>query len=76
VSIGDVIEAIAEVVPASAGSITFDDVGLPFPEEADSGSFADVVPGFETTPLAEGVRTTVERFRALVADGILTAPAT
>jgi nucleoside-diphosphate-sugar epimerase len=76
VSISDVIEAIAEVVPGSAGTIAFDDVALPFPEEADSGSFADVVPGFETTPLGEGVRTTVERFRALASDGILTAPAT
>jgi hypothetical protein len=32
------------------------------------------VPGFAVTPLAEGVRSTIERFRALLADGVLVPP--
>jgi UDP-glucuronate 4-epimerase len=76
VSIPEVIEAIAEAAPESAGSIAFEDVRLPFPAEADSSSFDDVVPGFVSTPLRDGVRSTVERFRALLASGVLPTPST
>jgi nucleoside-diphosphate-sugar epimerase len=76
VTVPEVIDAIADAVPASAGTIGYEDVRLPFPEEADSGSFDTVVPGFEPTPLADGVRSTVDRFRALLSDGLLLAPAT
>jgi len=72
VSIQEVIDAIAEAVPGAA--IGFEDTPLPFPEDADAGSFADLVPGFTTTPLREGVRSTVERFRALLADGRISTP--
>ncbi len=66
-----------EAAPESAGTIAFDDaVRLPFPEEPDSGSFASVVAGFAPTPLDEGVRETVERFRSLLAGGVLLAPST
>ncbi len=61
------IDAIGEAAPESVGSIGFEDVRLPFPEEADSGSFAELVPGFVPTPLAEGVRSTIERFDSLLA---------
>src|SRR5262249_47048362 len=62
VSIPEVIAAIAEAAPASAGTIGFEDTRLPFPEELDTGSFAEFLPGFTTTPLGQGVRSTVERF--------------
>jgi nucleoside-diphosphate-sugar epimerase len=75
VRIPDVIDAIAGAVPASAGTIGFEDVRLPFPDEADGASFGLLVRGFTTTPLAEGVRSTVERFRALLAEGRIAAPA-
>ncbi|HEX4521512.1 MAG TPA: NAD(P)-dependent oxidoreductase [Gaiellaceae bacterium] len=74
VSVTDVIAAIEAAVPASAGSIGSEDVLLPFPEEVDSASFDALVPGFAATPLAEGVRSTVERFRALLADGRVSSP--
>ena len=76
VSVQEVIDAIAHALPESAGRIGYEDVRLPFPEEIDSGSFAEIVPGFVPTPLAEGVRTTIERFRELLAGGVLPAPAT
>jgi UDP-glucuronate 4-epimerase len=74
VSIPEVIEAIAEAAPGA--SIGFEDTRLPFPEDTDAGSFADVVPGFTTTPLRDGVHSTVERFRALLADGRISPPMT
>ncbi len=60
----EVVRAIEAAEPESAGRITFDDVQLPFPESLDSGSLADVVGGVGYTPLAEGVRETIEHYRA------------
>jgi UDP-glucuronate 4-epimerase len=74
VAIAEVVEAIAAAAPESAGSIGFDDVSLPFPEEVDSGSFAAIVPGFVGTRLADGVGATITRFRALLSEGLVAAP--
>lgn len=74
ISIDEVIAAIAEAVPESAGTITHDDVHLPFPEHTDSASLEALVPGLTVTPLAEGVRGTVERFRTLLSEGLVTTP--
>jgi len=66
---------IADVIAAiGVDSIGFDDVVLPFPEETDATTFRKLVPEFEETPLSDGVRTTMDRFRALLAEGVLTAP--
>jgi UDP-glucuronate 4-epimerase len=74
VSIAEVVDAIAEASPESAGSIDFDEVSLPFPEEVDSGSFAEIAPGFTVTPLGDGVRETIGRFRTLLSEGLVEAP--
>ena len=67
--------AIADIVAAiGADSIGFDDVPLPFPEEADATSFRTLVPEFADTPLDEGVALTMTRFRELLAAGLVTAP--
>jgi UDP-glucuronate 4-epimerase len=63
VSVEDVIAAIGSDV------IGYDDVRLPFPAEVDSSSFATLLPGFADTPLEEGVHSTIERFRTLLAEG-------
>jgi hypothetical protein len=62
--------SVAQIV-ATIGSdrIGYDDVRLPFPAEVDSSSFAVLLPGFADTPLEEGVRSTIDRFRALLAEG-------
>ena len=66
---------IADVIAAiGVDSIGYDDVVLPFPEETDATTFRKLVPDFEETPLSEGVHATMERFRALLAEGVLTAP--
>jgi UDP-glucuronate 4-epimerase len=59
----EVVAAIEAVAPDATGRIEFDDVQLPFPEEMDSGGLEDVIGPIEWTPLAEGVRETIERYR-------------
>jgi nucleoside-diphosphate-sugar epimerase len=67
--------SIEEIVAAlDTETIGFDDVRLPFPEEVDSGSFTAAFPGFAETPLADGVASTVDRFRALLAEGLIQPP--
>ncbi len=67
--------AIADIVAAiGADSIGYDDVPLPFPEDADASSFQRLVPTFADTPLDEGVELTMKRFRELLAAGLVTAP--
>jgi nucleoside-diphosphate-sugar epimerase len=63
----DVVAAIEAAVPAVAGSITFKDIQLPFPEEMDAGALEDVIGPIERTSLEEGTRLTIEHYRARVA---------
>ena len=66
---------VADVVAAiGADGIEVDETPLPFPAESDSTSFRALVPGFEPTPLADGVRGTVDAFRALLARGLVEPP--
>jgi UDP-glucuronate 4-epimerase len=74
VTMHEVVEAIALAAPASAGTITFDDIALPFPEEVDGGSLETITGPLPETELAEGVRETIQRFRELLAAGVLAAP--
>jgi nucleoside-diphosphate-sugar epimerase len=55
-----VVDAIEAAAPEAAGSITFDDVQLPIP----GGLEANEPLPLEWTPLADGVRATIEAFRA------------
>jgi len=61
VSIAEVVEAIEAEIPDAAGTITFDDVPLPFPEQLP-GERLDA----HVTPLDAAVRETIEHFRAAV----------
>jgi UDP-glucuronate 4-epimerase len=67
---------IAEVVAAiGSDSIGYDaDNVLPFPEESDATTFRDLVPDFTETPLDDGVSATIERFKELLAEGLLVPP--
>jgi nucleoside-diphosphate-sugar epimerase len=58
VHMSEVVAAIEAAAPGAEGSITFEDLPLPFPEELPGERFDTPV-----TPLAEGVRATVEHFR-------------
>jgi UDP-glucuronate 4-epimerase len=61
---GEVVAAIEQAAPDVAGAIDFQVNRLPFPEELDRGALFDVVGYAPSTPLAEGVRETIEHFRA------------
>ena len=45
--------------------ITFVDTQLPFPAELESGGLEAAVGALRPTPLADGVRETIERFNAI-----------
>jgi hypothetical protein len=70
-----VIDAISSAVPASAGTITFDELPLPFPEGVDDRAVEDAIGPLARTSLQGGVIDTIERFAALLAEGRIAAPA-
>ena len=59
----EVVAAIEAAAPDVAGEITFDDVQLPLPPEMATGGLAAAIGDVVVTPLAEGVRQTVEHYR-------------
>jgi nucleoside-diphosphate-sugar epimerase len=74
VAMRTVVDAIADAAPESAGTIAYDDTPLPFRSDLDASSFAALVGETPVTPLVEGVRETVRRFRELLARGAVAAP--
>jgi nucleoside-diphosphate-sugar epimerase len=68
----EIVAAIA--AEASDAPISFEPNPLPFPSSLDGRSLEAVVGPLQHTPLASGVRETIERFRDLLADGRLAAP--
>jgi nucleoside-diphosphate-sugar epimerase len=59
-----VVEAIEAAAPASAGRITWDEGQLPFPQSLQAMLLEHLVGPLPRTPLADGVRFTIEHFRA------------
>jgi UDP-glucuronate 4-epimerase len=62
-SMDEVVAAIEAAAPEVAGRIEFDDVPLPFPPELECEALERTVGPLPRTPLAEGVRETIETFR-------------
>jgi UDP-glucuronate 4-epimerase len=73
VHMSDVVAAIEAAEPAAAAAITFVDRQLPFPAEADHASLREIVGEPPETPLQDGVRDTIRRFRELLAAGAVSA---
>src|SRR4051812_38722864 len=63
-TIPDVIAAIERAAPDAAGLIPAADEPLPFPPSVDATSFAALVGGPVSRPLADGVAAAIARFRA------------
>ena len=63
-SMNEVVAAVEAAAPEVTGSITYADEPLPFPESLESGLLERLVGPLPRTSLAEGVRLTVEHFRA------------
>jgi UDP-glucuronate 4-epimerase len=60
----EVVAAIEAAAPEVAGRITWPEQPLPFPAELETGGLETAIGPVHKTPLAEGVRATIERFRA------------
>ena len=64
----EVVAAIEDAAPEVAGKITWADERLPFPETLESGLLERLLGSVPRTSLAEGVRRTVDHFRARLVD--------
>ena len=69
VSMDEVVAAIEAAAPDMAGKITFEPTQLPNPESVDSRALDDALGVTNWVPLAEGVRRTIEHFRAAAETG-------
>ena len=61
-SMAEVVAAIEAAAPEVAGRITWPDLPLPFPAELEHEGLEAAIGPIRKTPLAEGVRETVEAF--------------
>jgi UDP-glucuronate 4-epimerase len=67
----DIVGAIETAAPEAAGRITFDSTLLPFPDEVESDSLTELIGPASDTPVQQGVSDTINRFRRLLADGLV-----
>jgi len=74
VAVEELVRLVAEASGAAPGSIRWSGDPLPFPGEVDGGSFVELLGGSVNRPLADGVADTIERFRDLVARGLVASP--
>lgn len=71
VGMSDVVAEIERARPEARGLISFDDAPLAIPSEFDDAAIRAALGPLPATPLAEGVRATVERFEELRREGRL-----
>ena len=60
----EVVDAIEAAAPAVAGKVFWEEGQLPFPESLQGNLLERLVGPLPRTPLADGVRATIEHFRA------------
>jgi hypothetical protein len=60
----EVVDAIEAAAPAVTGRVTWEEGQLPFPEALEGRQLEHLIGPFGPTPLADGVRATIEHFRA------------
>ena len=70
-AMADVVAEIERVRPDARGRITLDETPLAIPAEFDDAAVRAALGPLPATPLAEGVRATVERFAQLQREGRL-----
>jgi UDP-glucuronate 4-epimerase len=74
VSMPELLGLIEHEVPETRGQITAADEPLPFPPGVDGSSFVELIGGSVMRPIDDGVTESIERFRALLADGRVKPP--
>lgn len=63
-SVAEVVAMIEAAAPEASGKVTWADESLPFPERLEAALLERLLGPLPRTPLAEGVRRTIEHFRA------------
>jgi nucleoside-diphosphate-sugar epimerase len=71
VHMADVVREIEKIIPSSKGQITFTDTPMAMPSELDDTAIVAALGGIPHTPLAQGVKETIERFEQLHRQGRL-----
>ncbi|MCU1493767.1 MAG: NAD-dependent epimerase/dehydratase [Acidimicrobiaceae bacterium] len=74
IAVSALVDLIESMVPQAAGLITWDLAPLKVPALLESPALDEVIGGAPNRPLAEGIAETIERFRAALRDGLLSAP--
>lgn len=74
-TMAEIVAAIEAAAPGAAGTITFDNTSLPFPEEYDAAPLARLIGELPYTPLSQAVVDTIALFRRRVAEGAMTPDA-
>jgi UDP-glucuronate 4-epimerase len=64
----EVVDAIESAAPAAAGKVLWEEGQLPFPEALEGRQLERLIGPITPTPLADGVRATIEHFRTRGAD--------
>ncbi len=72
-AVADVVRLIEELRPAAKGLITHVEQPIPFPDALDDARYQRDLGPAPATPLAEGVRRTLDEFTRLQAEGRLDA---
>jgi nucleoside-diphosphate-sugar epimerase len=71
VDVADVVRTIEQECPAATGTITCAGPRIPIPSRLDASALRAAYPRLPHTPLRDGVRATITRFRELHAAGAL-----
>jgi nucleoside-diphosphate-sugar epimerase len=71
IGVSEVVKAIERAWPRASGMITYADEPLAIPAEMDDAAIRTALGSLTATPLAEGVRSTIERFAELHDEGRL-----
>lgn len=69
--VDEILRGIEAQEPAVRGRLTHDDRLLPFPAAFDGGPIAEALGAVPETPLEEGIRVTLETYRAGLRSGLL-----
>ena len=67
-----IVSSIESAAPGSAGSITFDEIALPFPAQPVPDDIEVILGVIAETPLDVGVEATIRQFERLLARGLIT----
>jgi nucleoside-diphosphate-sugar epimerase len=66
-----IVETIESAVPKARGRIELAPDRLPFPSEIEAVGLASLLPDFRQTPIADGVRESIDQFRRALEAGVL-----